>query len=130
MPVSKISNAVKKTYKELAGRWAIISMDEFDDDYFDMGNERPHLVLEKPDKFQNIRGEYVIGLSNGAMDGALREFGGETLIIFGYEGMDEMDPVSGGGWIRLTSANTLEGEFMGSLGRFVARRRRPPKRRE
>lgn len=130
MPVSKISNAVKKTYKELAGHWAIISMDEFDDDYFDMGNERPHLVLEKPDKFQNIRGEYVIGLSNGEIDGALREFGGETLVIFGYDGMDEMDPDSGGGWMRLTGANTLEGEFVGGLGRFVAQRGKPARRRK
>lgn len=130
MSASKTIRATKKAYHELAGRWAITSMDEFDDDYFDLGNERPHLVLQKPDKFQNVRGEYVIGLSNGALDGALREFGDEVLIIFGYEGMDEMDPVSGGGWMRVTGLNTLEGEFVGGLGQFVARRGKPSRKRK
>lgn len=130
MPVSKSSQTTKKISQELAGHWNITAMDEFDDDYFGLGKQSPHLVLEKPDKFQAIRGEYVIGLSNGALDGALREFGGETLVVFGYEGMDEMDFVNGGGWLRLTGPNTLEGEFVGGLGRFEAKRGKPSRRRK
>jgi hypothetical protein len=46
------------------------------------------------------------------------------VVIFGYEGVDEMEPASGGGWMQLLDAarGTLEGEFLGALGRFTARR--------
>jgi hypothetical protein len=37
--------------------------------------------------------------------------------------MDEMDPVDGAGWIRQTGPDTLEGEFLGVLGRFRAQRK-------
>ena len=43
-----------------------------------------------------IRGEYAIGLSQGSLDSALREFGGGTIFVFGYAGMDEMDPIDPG----------------------------------
>lgn len=130
MPVSKTSRVTKKTTREFAGHWAIATMDEFDDGYFELGDAPPHLALEKPDKFKAIRGEYVIGLSNGTLEGALREFGGETIVVFGHEGMDEMDFVNGGGWLRLTGPNTLEGEFVGGLGRFEAHRGKSPTRRK
>jgi hypothetical protein len=59
-------------------------------------------------------GQYQIGLSAGSLQGELHEFGGEQVLIFGYEGMDEMAPASGGGWMRILD------EFMGSLGHFTA----------
>ena len=73
-------------------------------------------------------GEYEIGLSSGAIDGDLREFGGEPVVVFGYDGVDEMDPSSGGGWLQLLDSGTLEGEFMGALGRFSARRKAASKK--
>ena len=33
-----------------------------------------------------------------------------------------MDPTSGGGWLQLLDNGTLDGEFMGVLGRFSAKR--------
>lgn len=36
--------------------------------------------------------------------------------------MDEMDPIEGAGWARLTGPDMLEGEFLGELGRFEGRR--------
>ena len=108
----------------LTGHWAIVQMDEFDEDYFDLGEEKPYLTLTSSGT-EDVRGEYAIGLSNGSLEGALRKFGDETLFIFSYAGMDEMDPVDGAGWTRLTGPDTLEGEFMGVLGRFKARRKTP-----
>lgn len=96
-------------------------MDDFDESYFDLGDHPPHLTITVSDR-DTIRGEYAIGLATGSLDGALREFGGETVFVFGYAGMDEMDPVEGAGWARLTGPDTLEGEFLGGLGRFTARR--------
>jgi hypothetical protein len=43
-------------------------MDEFDEDYFELGDAPPHLVLEMPDKFEAIRGKYAIGLSKRKLD--------------------------------------------------------------
>lgn len=108
----------------LTGRWDIVQMEEFDEDYFDLGEEKPYMTLTSSGT-DDVRGEYAIGLSNGSLEGALRKFGDETLFIFSYAGMDEMDPVEGAGWIRLTGPDTLEGEFLGVLGRFQARRKAP-----
>ena len=67
-------------------------------------------------------------MSSSAIDGDLREFGGEPVVVFGHDGMDEMDPSSGGGWLQLFESGTLEGEFMGPLGRFSAKRKSPIKK--
>jgi hypothetical protein len=112
----------KRTPTTLSGHWDIVHMDEFDENYFDLGEEQPHLTITRSGT-EDLRGEYAIGLSTGSLDGALRTFGAETIFIFGYAGMDEMDPVDGAGWIRQTGPDTLEGEFMGVLGRFRAQRK-------
>lgn len=112
----------KRSATTMTGHWDITEMDEFDEDYFDLGEEKPYLSLTSSGT-EDVRGEYAIGLSTGSLDGALRQFGDETIYIFGYAGMDEMDPVDGAGWIRLAGPDTLEGEFLGVLGRFQARRK-------
>ena len=73
-----------------------------------------------------VSGTFAIGLSSGSIEGDLREFGGEPIVIFGFEGTDEMEPEHGGGWLRLTDTDALEGEFLGQLGRFTAVRRKRP----
>ncbi len=108
----------------MTGHWDITEMDEFDEDYFDLGEEKPYLTITCSGT-DDVRGEYAIGLSNGSLEGALRQFGNEALFIFSYAGMDESDPVDGAGWIRLTGPDTLDGEFLGVLGRFMARRKAP-----
>ena len=116
----------KRAPTTLGGRWDIVQMDEFDENYFDLGDEQPHVTITRAGT-EDVRGEYAIGLSTGSLDGALRTFGDETICIFGYAGMDEMDPVDGAGWIRLTGPDTLDGEFLGVLGRFTAQRNRAPR---
>ena len=114
----------KRSATTMTGHWDITEMDEFDEEYFDLGEEKPYLSLTSSGT-EDVRGEYAIGLSNGSLEGALRQFGDETLFLFCYAGMDEMDPVEGAGWIRLTGPDKLEGEFLGVLGRFTARRKAP-----
>ncbi len=112
--------------KDFTGTWLITAMDDLDEEYWADEPEPPFMRLEVPRGGSGLWGEYIIGLSSGDIDGDLREFGGETVIVFGYEGVDEMDPSTGGGWLQLLHNETLEGEFMGPLGRFRATRR-PPK---
>jgi len=127
-------------FKDFAGVWVITGMAEMGDEYWDDEPEEPIIRLGVSRYGQGLHGEYVIGLSSGSIDGDLREFGGETVVVFGYDGVDEMDPASGGGWLQLLENGGLKGEFMGMLGRFTAQRqgvrpklpRRPnarPKRR-
>lgn len=121
--------AVKRAkLKDFAGTWFITDMDDMSEDYWADEPEAPFIRLEVPRGSSGLSGEYVIGLSSGGIDGDLREFGGEPVLVFGYDGMDEMDPSSGGGWLQLLESDTLEGEFMGPLGHFRAERRTPGKK--
>lgn len=74
-------------------------------------------------------GDYHFGLSNGHVDGQVREFGGETVLLFGYEGSDEMDPVNGAGWAQYQSQERLVGEFLGVYGKFTAMRKQSSRNR-
>jgi len=115
--------------KDFAGAWVITGMEEMGDDYWDGEPEESVIRLAVSRGEHGLWGEYVIGLSSGGIDGDLRQFGGETVVVFGYDGVDEMDPASGGGWLQLLESGALEGEFMGPLGRFTARRQNAqPKR--
>ena len=79
----------------MTGYWVIEEMDEFDASYFDLGDRSPHVTLTVSGS-EVVSGEYAIGLSTGSLDGALREFGGGTIFVFGYAGMDEMYPIDPG----------------------------------
>ncbi len=107
--------------QDFAGVWQITDLLDLDESYVEEEDESPSLQLWAPTR-GNIWGNYQMGLSNGSLSGDAREFGGELILVFGYEGVDEMEPASGGGWLRLLDQATLEGEFMGALGRFTARR--------
>jgi hypothetical protein len=115
--------------RKFAGEWRIVELPEMGDDYMEEGEGKPYVRL-KARYEDTVNGEYECGLSNGMIDGAVRSFGGEHIVVFGFEGADEMDPVSGGGWMRLRGDGLLEGEFVNNLGRFVAKKamskKRPP----
>ena len=116
--------AVKRAkLKDFSGTWFITVMDDMGEDYWADEPAAPYIRLEVPRGGSGLWGEYTIGLSSGGIEGELRDFGGEPVVIFGYDGVDEMDPSVGGGWLQLLESGTLEGEFMGALGRFSAARR-------
>jgi len=112
--------------RTLPGRWRITSLSNLED-YLELGDKPPYLLI-KASKYGGFHGEYSFGLSSGVLDGDIREFGGEKIFLFGYEGGDEMDPASGAGWARITELDRLEGEFL-SYGPFTARRKRAARKR-
>ncbi len=110
------------TLKDFAGLWHFTELPDLDEAYLKAGLGPPSMQLHAPAS-KHLWGEYQIGLSAGSLQGDLREFGGELVVVFGYSGTDEIDQVSGGGWIRLLDADTLEGEYLGNVGRFTATRK-------
>lgn len=107
-----------------AGEWRIVELSDMVDDYVEEADAKPFIRL-KASYEDRVNGEYDIGLCTGAIDGAVRSFGGETIVVFGFDGSDEMDPASGGGWMRLREDGKLEGEFVNQLGKFVGKRIAP-----
>ena len=84
-----------------AGTWDIVSSPDFDDEY--MSEEvSPYVKLQQSGN--NINGEYHVGYQQGDIDGRLE---GEQRVVFSFEGMDEMDPVSGAGTMTLQDGRLI-----------------------
>jgi len=73
------------------GSWSIRSSPDFDESYLHM--ERPAYVAFRQ-AGDRIAGDFQVGLQTGSIDGRERPDGS---IMFSFEGMDEMDEVSGAG---------------------------------
>ncbi len=109
-----------KWNRKFAGEWRIAELLDMSDDYIGEGEGKPYIRLKA--RYEDIvAGEYECGQANGMIDGAVRSLGGEHIVVFGFDGMDEMDQSNGGGWMRLRDDDLLEGEFVNHLGRFVAK---------
>ena len=113
-------------------------MELWDDDYVNM--ERRAFVKIGPD---NI-GSFQFGLVRGQLDGYLETLEGTTegesparrltsiplasvRFAFTWDGFDELDEVSGSGWMRLTGVNEAVGVIkihLGNHSTFRARRAR------
>lgn len=107
--------------KNLVGRWRITQLSELDESYFEESDEPPSISLHSNQRGRVV-GEYHFGLSGGDLNGEIREFGEEPVLLFSYEGSDEMDEVHGSGWAQLRERDRLEGEFLIDYGRFTATR--------
>ena len=70
-------------------------------------------------------GEFQFGLVSGQIDGeVIKDAAGERF-EFTWDGYDELDPMSGGGWFRLKGANKIEGRIkihLGDSSEFMAER--------
>ena len=77
----------------VSGFWAIQSSPDFDDRYLHM--ERPASITLRREG-NRIAGEYHVGLQSGTLHGRERPDGS---VLFTFEGMDEMDEVSGAGTV-------------------------------
>jgi len=83
------------------GTWDIVSSPDFDNEY--MSEEvSPYVKLQQAGN--NLNGEYHVGYQQGDIDGRLE---GEQRVMFSFEGMDEMDPVSGAGTIALSDGRLI-----------------------
>lgn len=95
--------------KKAIGRWRIISMEMWDNDFLDA--EAPaHITIHK-----NMQGDFQFGYVQGEIDGRARPEGRALIVDFTWSGFDENDPANGRGWLRI-SGNTGTGCFYFHMG--------------
>ena len=109
----------KLTLSDFAGIWYIHKMDRWDKSYFNTETQA-HFEIQ-PEGM----GEFQFGLVSGNLDGRLERINETTRVVFTWEGEDELDPVSGRGWISFLDEDAVEGEFIfhrGDSSGFLAKR--------
>jgi hypothetical protein len=93
--------------KAFAGRWRIVEMDTWDNDFLDLVEEA-HITFK------------------GSSDGRYGSRDGSACAEFSWQGHDENDEACGRGWAALGTAGRLVGHFYthnGDDSAFVAERR-------
>jgi hypothetical protein len=73
----------------------------------------------------NGMGEFQFGLVSGQIDGELADCGGKERLEFTWDGIAELDPISGSGCLQLIDGDTLAGRIkihMGDRSKLSARR--------
>jgi hypothetical protein len=91
--------------KTVAGRWRIVEMDNWENDFLD-------LVEEAPLSFKGTAdGEIAFGALKGFLDVRYGARDGSACAEFSWEGQDENDPACGRGWAAIGTAGRLVGHF-------------------
>jgi hypothetical protein len=101
------------------GTWHIYEMEVWDEDYFNM-EVQAYLEI-RPDNL----GDFQFGLVSGYLDGYIEEEASQDRFVFTWEGQDEMDPMTGSGWMRLAGKGEVVGVIklhLGDRSGFKARR--------
>jgi hypothetical protein len=107
-----------KTPNPFVGRWRIVSMEQWDQDYVD---EEEEGYFEFTDKGW---GEFHFGYVHGQMDCYVTTRDGEPVVEWSWDGNDEMDPAHGRGWAVL-KRDELHGMIFfhgGDDSEFVAKK--------
>jgi hypothetical protein len=91
--------------KAFVGRWRIVEMDNWDNDFLDLVEEA-HIAFHS-----GADGEIVFGALKGFLDVRYGSRDGSACAEFSWEGFDENDPASGRGWATLSKAGRLVGHF-------------------
>jgi hypothetical protein len=110
--------AKKKQVTPFEGRWHIVSMSTWAEDYFNM--EVQAFIEFGKDQ----QGEFQFGLVQGGISYRLTERNGKPAVEWSWEGNDENDPVTGRGWAVL-EGDDLHGMIFihqGDQSDFVARK--------
>jgi hypothetical protein len=82
----------KKPFKNpFAGRWRIVSMSQWDDDYLD---EEVEAFID----FAGSGGEFHFGYVHGLMDYRLTTRDGAPAVEWTWDGHDETESAQGRGW--------------------------------
>ena len=106
------------------GRWRIVSMSAWDEDYLD---EEEPAYIEFDDRGG---GEFHFGYVHGSIDCRLGTRDGEPAVEWTWDGNDEMDPAQGRGWA-VMKGDELHGMIFfhgGDDSEFVAQRAGSPNR--
>ena len=99
------------------GIWHITQMDMWDEDYINM--EVQAFIQIGSNGF----GNFQFGLVSGDMDGEVVNTGNTERFDFTWEGIDENDPASGSGWLKLSGQEKLNGRIIfqhGDSSEFIA----------
>jgi len=91
--------------KAFAGRWRIVEMDAWDNDFLDLVDEA-HLTFKGA-----ADGEIGFGALKGFLDVRYAARDGSACAEFSWEGHDESDPACGRGWAMIGTAGRLVGHF-------------------
>ena len=90
--------------KAFAGRWRIVEMNVWDNDFLDLVEEA-HLTLE------GETGEIAFGALKGFLDVRSGARDGAACAEFSWEGYDDNDPACGRGGVVIGTAGRLVGHF-------------------
>src|SRR5580698_8132955 len=107
-----------KEHNPFVGRWRIISMSAWEDDFLD---EEVEAYIEFNDRGW---GKIHFGYVHGNMDYRLTTRDGDPAVEWSWDGNDEMDPAQGRGWAVL-KGDELHGMIFfhgGDDSEFVATR--------
>lgn len=108
-----------KAPNSFAGRWRIVSMSAWEQDFID---EEEEGYIEFGNKDQ---GEFHFGYVHGQMDCRLTTRDGGPAVEWTWDGNDEMDPAQGRGWA-VVKGNELHGMIFfhgGDDSEFVAKKK-------
>ena len=95
-----MSNGEKsKSPSSFTGRWRIVSMSAWEDDYL---NEEVQVFIEFE---ENATGHFQFGLVSGNIDSLETQRDGKAAVEWSLESMAEMDECSGRGWAVLENDN-------------------------
>ncbi len=112
---------IKKTIKiktEYVGKWRIIEMSEWDQDFVDLV-ARGHLTINA-----DGMGDFAFGVFEADLDCRVEKRSDCEQLAFSFAGFDEGDEASGRGWATV-KGNQMEGWFsfhMGDQSTFKAKR--------
>ena len=101
------------------GVWHIMEMDVWDNEYMNM-EVQAYIEINN-----DGTGEFQFGLVKAYMNYKLRNREDKNVMEFRFSGSDELDSISGIGWLKLIKDGLMEGEFSFGLGDdsgFIARR--------
>src|SRR5262245_59948357 len=115
-----------KATNPFTGRWRIVSMSAWDQDYID---EEEEGFFEFNDRGW---GEFHFGYVHGRMDCRQTMRNGEPALEWTWDGNDEMDPAQGRGWA-MVKGDELHGMIFfhgGDDSEFVAKKAKGPNRRK
>jgi hypothetical protein len=101
------------------GIWHIHEMQAWDEEYFNM--EVQAYIRIDPNRL----GGFQFGLVTGQIDGEIVKDGASERFEFSWAGQDEMEPMSGCGWLRLKGKDRIEGRIklhLGDSSAFSAKR--------
>ncbi|MEL6382783.1 MAG: hypothetical protein AAFQ89_09985 [Cyanobacteria bacterium J06626_18] len=91
-----------KTVQTFDGIWHIYDMELWDENYFNM-DVQAHVTID------GLGGSFQFGLVSGGIDGEVFKEGKAEKFEFTWEGNDECNEASGSGWLKLKTADELEG---------------------